>query len=176
MPVEGHSSCGTGILVEPLIELESISRGKDQAQSDVHTDTVLGTISSRRHWAMCVVSLLADGPEYCGEIVRQCAKNNLDKAYAMCDMLCSCSRLDWACGCRGLGRVFRWLRHCQTRYSDSILGVVYSFEDAVRFLWLLDSVSSLLLRGFPSELGRCGQFWMRKKGWLMPTVSVMRPV
>lgn len=103
--VEDHSSCGTGILVEPVIELYSVSRGKDQAQSVVRTDTILGTISSRRHWAMRVVFLPADGLEYCGEIVRRCTNSNSGKAYSVCDTPCSCSKLGWACNCREVGRV-----------------------------------------------------------------------
>jgi hypothetical protein len=46
---EPHSSCGTDMGVEPGVELEKISQGKYQAQSDVHTGTILETISSRRN-------------------------------------------------------------------------------------------------------------------------------
>ena len=95
------------MIVEPWFELDSVSEGKCQAQSGVNTDMILGTVSSRRHWAMCVVSLLADGHESCGDIVRRCTNNGSGRAYSVCDMLCSCSKLDWACDCRELGRVSR---------------------------------------------------------------------
>lgn len=169
--MDPHSSCGMGMATEPRVELQSVSHGRYQAQSDVHTGRILGTIASRRHWAMCVVVSLADGLEFC-DAVRRRTNKGPGRAYWVCDMLCSCSKLVWACGCREPSCVSRRLMHGQTRYGDSILGIVYSFGDAMRFLWLLDSVSSLLLRGFSSGLGRIGQIRMRTTRWLLPTVSV----
>jgi hypothetical protein len=54
--------------------------------------------------------------------------------------------------------------------------VVYSWEDATRLAWLLDCVSSLLLRGFFSELERFGQIGMRTLRRLWHTVSGTRLV
>lgn len=85
--VESHSSCGTDMGVEPCVELGNISQANYQAQSDVHTCMVLETISSRRNWAMCVVVSLADGLEYCGDIVRSRSDRNADATYSTGDTL-----------------------------------------------------------------------------------------
>jgi hypothetical protein len=45
---EVQSSCGTGMIVEPCVALQGVSRGRDKAKLDVHTGVNLEIVSSRR--------------------------------------------------------------------------------------------------------------------------------
>jgi hypothetical protein len=86
-------------------------------------------------------------------------------AYSLGNALCSWAELGCACACEALGCVSRQLRYSQTTYVDGGQGIAYSSEVVTCLAWPLDSVSSLLLGGFFSELEWYGQIGLRTIGW-----------
>jgi hypothetical protein len=67
----------------------------------------LGTVSSRQHLTMYVLVSLADGLEYCSDIVRRHLDKNPGVTYSVGNVLCSWAKVGSACAGRALGCVSR---------------------------------------------------------------------